>query len=105
VAVAHAEDEYLGEHHVYRPHRAGLPPLGTYVRELARRRAFVRELARAELKAQNYSTAFGQAWLILNPLLLAGVYYLLVTIIRGRDERGLFVHLTLGLLAFNIVST
>ena len=38
MAVAQAEDEYLGEHHVYRPHRAGLPPLGTYVRELWRRR-------------------------------------------------------------------
>ena len=68
-AEGRVADEYLGEHHVYRPHRAGLPPLGRYVGEFWKRRAFVRELARAELKAQNYQTAFGQLWLVLNPLL------------------------------------
>jgi teichoic acid transport system permease protein len=34
------QDEYLGEHHVYTPHRAGLPPLGRYFSELWRRRPF-----------------------------------------------------------------
>jgi len=102
VAVAQAEDEYLGEHHVYRPHRAGLPPLGTYVRELARRRPFVRELARAELKAQNYNTAFGQAWLVLNPLLNAAVYFFLVDILssgRGRPPN-FITHLLAGIFAY-----
>jgi teichoic acid transport system permease protein len=106
VAVAHAEDEYLGEHHVYRPHRAGLPPLGTYVRELARRRAFVRELARAELKAQNYSTAFGQAWLILNPLLNAFVYFFLVDILSSGKGRApnFITHLLAGIFAYTFFS-
>jgi teichoic acid transport system permease protein len=102
VAVAQAEDEYLGEHHVYRPHRAGLPPIGTYLRELWRRRAFVRELARAELKAQNYATAFGQAWLVLNPLLNAFVYFFLVDILSsGRHGASNFVtHLLAGIFAY-----
>jgi teichoic acid transport system permease protein len=101
VAVAQAEDQYLGEHHVYRPHRAGLPPLGTYVRELWRRRAFVRELARAELKAQNYATFFGQAWLVLSPLLNATVYFLLVDIIGGGNKQPHFItHLMGGIFAY-----
>jgi teichoic acid transport system permease protein len=102
VAVAQAEDEYLGEHHVYRPHRAGLPPIGTYVRELLRRRAFVRELARAELKAQNYATAFGQAWLVLNPLLNASVYFFLVDILSSGKGRApnFITHLLAGIFAY-----
>jgi teichoic acid transport system permease protein len=102
VAVAQAEDEYLGEHHVYRPHRAGLPPIGTYVRELWRRRAFVRELSRAELKAQNYNTAFGQAWLVLNPLLNAAVYFFLVDILSSSKGRApnYITHLLAGIFAY-----
>ncbi len=44
------------------------------------------ELARTDLKAQSYQTLLGQLWLILNPLLLAGVYCLLRVIIRGTPE-------------------
>jgi len=33
-----AADEYFGEHHVYEPHRAGLPPVVPYFREVWRRR-------------------------------------------------------------------
>jgi teichoic acid transport system permease protein len=100
--VTAAQDDYLGEHHVYRPHRAGLPPLGRYLTELWRRRAFVRELARAELKAQNYQTVFGQVWLILNPLLNAAVYYLLVTIISpGHRPQNYIVHLLAGIFAYS----
>ncbi len=106
MAVAQAEDEYLGEHHVYRPHRAGLPPIGTYVHELGRRRAFVRELARAELKAQNYNTAFGQAWLVLNPLLNASVYFFLVDILSSGKGRppNLVTHLLAGIFAYTFFS-
>ena len=57
------------------------------------------------MRSANVSTFFGQAWLVLNPLLLAGVYYLLVTIIRGQHDPSFFTHLTLGLFAFNLVST
>ena len=52
------------------------------------------------MRGANTSTFFGQVWLILNPLLLAGVYYLLVTIIRGRHDPTFFAHLCLGLFAF-----
>jgi teichoic acid transport system permease protein len=106
--VTAAQDDYLGEHHVYRPHRAGLPPLGRYLSELWRRRAFVRELARAELKAQNYQTAFGQLWLVLNPLLNAAVYFFLVDILSNASGRGrapnYITHLLAGIFAYTFFS-
>ncbi len=106
MAVGQAQDEYLGEHHVYKPHRAGLPPLGQYMRELWRRRAFVRELARAELKAQNYASVFGQAWLVINPLLNAFVYFFLVDILSsGRSRPPNFItHLLAGIFAYTFFS-
>jgi teichoic acid transport system permease protein len=105
--VTDAQDEYLGEHHVYRPHRAGLPPLGRYVSELWKRRAFVRELARAELKAQNYQTAFGQLWLVLNPLLNAAVYFFLVDILSSGHGRppNYVTHLLAGIFAYTFFSS
>ena len=93
-------------YHHYGPHRVGLPPLVPYFRELWHRRGFATEMSKATMRGANTTTYFGQAWLVLNPLLLAGVYYLLVTILRGgsHDPRT-FVHLTLGLFAFNLVSS
>src|SRR3954465_11042441 len=92
------EDEFTGERHVFVPHAAGLPPLRSYVREMWRRREFALELSRTRLRSQHFNTVFGQLWLVLNPLLLAGVYFVLVDIIRP-SSRGLdfFAHLMAGL--------
>jgi ABC-type polysaccharide/polyol phosphate export permease len=57
------------------------------------------------MRGANTSTFFGQAWLIINPLLLAAVYYVLVTIIRREHDPAFFAHLTLGLFAFQLVGT
>lgn len=99
------QDDYLGEHHVYEPHRAGLPQLGPYFRELWKRKSFAFELSRTEMHAANTDTFFGQAWLVINPLLLAGVYFVLVDIVSGRSQRPeFFAHLTAGLFLFYFVS-
>jgi len=98
------ETEFEPVYHRYGPHRAGLPPLLPYFRELWHRRGFATEMSRAEIRGANSKTLFGQAWLVLNPLLLAAVYYLLVTILRGHHDPKVFVHLTLGLFAFQMVS-
>ena len=110
VQPAHArhherEVEWAGEEHVYEPHRIGLPPIGPYVRELWRRREFAYELSRTTLQAQHFDTVFGKVWLVLNPLLLAGVYFVLVDIIRA-NSRGwaFFAHLMAGLFAYYFVS-
>ena len=99
------EDEYLGEHHVYEPHRAGLPKMRPYFRELWRRKAFAFELSHTEMHAANTDTFFGQAWLVINPLLLASVYFVLVEIIGGRSQPPtFFAHLTSGIFLFYFVS-
>lgn len=103
-----SEDEYLGERHVYEPHRTGLPPLVPYFRELWRRRGFAFELSRTTMHAANTDTVFGQLWLVINPLLLSGVYYLLVDVIgggsRGKDPGQFFALLTSGLFLYYYIT-
>jgi teichoic acid transport system permease protein len=101
----HRENDFASQHHVYEPHLVGLPPMGAYLREAWRRRGFASELARTKLRAQHFNTFFGQLWLLLNPLLLCGVYYVLVDILRGgRHQQGFFAHLMAGLFAYYFVS-
>lgn len=98
-------DEFTSVRHVYEPHRVGLPPLGPYLRELWRRREFAFELSRTDLRAQHYNTLFGQLWLILNPLLLASVYFVLVDILRARTGGvEFFAHLMAALFAYYFVT-
>ena len=80
-----------------------MPPLIPYFREVWHRRAFAAEMSKATMRGANTSTFFGQAWLVLNPLLLAAVYYVLVTIIRRQSDPAFFAHLTLGIFAFQLV--
>jgi teichoic acid transport system permease protein len=89
---------------VYEPFRAGLPPLGAYRRALWARRSFIAEFSRSELREQNYGSVFGQLWLVLNPLLLSGVYFLLIYIIGGQSDSTRYGHLTASLFLFYLVS-
>src|SRR6187402_1355301 len=86
VAAREPENQFTTTHHVYLPHRGGLPPVVPYVRELWRRREFASELSRATMRGSSTNTFFGQLWLIINPLLLAGVYFLLVFILAGGNK-------------------
>ena len=99
------EPEWDLDTHVYEPHRVGLPPIRPYIKELWRRREFAFELSRTKLQAQHFNTAFGQLWLVLNPLLLALVYFVLVDILRqGERPHGFFAHLVAGIFAYYFVS-
>jgi ABC-type polysaccharide/polyol phosphate export permease len=98
------EDDFAAEWQVYEPHRGGLPPMRPYLREVWRRRHFAIELARTDLRARHFNTTLGQLWLVVNPLLLAFVYFTLVTIVRGGNRGTEFLaHLMLGLFAFRFV--
>lgn len=88
---------------VYTPHKAGLPNLKEYFSELWRRRDFARELSDTNMRASNTNTALGQLWLVLNPLMLAGVYYLLIFIIAGNTNAD-FSQITSGLFLFFFIS-
>jgi teichoic acid transport system permease protein len=91
--------------HVYEPYRASLPPIGAYLREFWRRRRFALELSRFTSKATYLDSPIGRIWLVLNPLFLAVIYYLLVSIVRGGG-RGFgagfdtLAHILIGLFTF-----
>jgi teichoic acid transport system permease protein len=72
----------------------GTPPMVAYVRSLWERRQFAWTTARGELQTQHLDTALGNAWHLINPLLLIAVYFvvfgLVLDITRGLPE-GLFL--------------
>ncbi|MGW6279053.1 ABC transporter permease [Kribbella sp. NPDC055071] len=98
------DEEFNPSVHVYEPHKVGLPKLRPYFEALWQRREFAAEMSRTSIRAANTNTFFGQVWLVLNPLLLAAVYYLLTDIIAGGGSKigaaERFTHLCGGLFAF-----
>ena len=88
----------------YEPFKAGLPKIGEYLRTFWRRRAFISEFARSELREQNFDSVFGQLWLVLNPLMLSGIYFLLIYVIGGASGSARFIHLTSSLFLFYLVA-
>lgn len=94
---------------VFEPHKATLPPLLPYLKEFWKRRAFAIELSRFADKAEYLDSKFGKIWLILNPLLLATIYFLLVTVLRGgmNSNQGIttLAHILIGLFTFYFAQT
>lgn len=104
-ATVAEQDDVFGEHHVYQPHRTGIPNLRVYIRELWKRRQFAAELSRSGMRAAHTSTFFGQLWLVINPLLLALVYYVLVDVLSSSNTgKDYFAHLCAGLFMFYFVA-
>lgn len=89
---------------VYEPFRAGLPKLGKYWKSLWSRRTFITEYSKSELREQHFDSVFGQLWLVLNPLLLSGVYFILIVIIGGATDSARYAHLTASLFLFYLVA-
>jgi teichoic acid transport system permease protein len=90
---------------VFEPHKVGLPPMKQYMRDMWARRAFANELSRAEMRAAQTTTFFGRLWLVINPLLLALVYFILVGILSGAGLSAVqFAHLLVTLFAFYFVA-
>jgi len=91
---------------VYTAQRMRLPRPGTYLSDLWTRRHFALHLIRTQLRTQQSGTVFGQLWLIINPLMLALIYFVLTTILRERPGGAPFLaHLTACVFAFHLVST
>lgn len=90
------------------PTVTGIPPLGPYLRGVWERRPLIWHLARTDLKSEHYDTAIGQFWIILDPLLMAAVYYLVRSVIRPPggegDQRVLIAHLVWGIFFFHYTS-
>lgn len=66
----------------------GRQRLGPYLRSMWERRDFIVTVPLGQLRAQNQNTVFGNLWHLLNPLLLAGVYYVIFGILFPVGGRG-----------------
>jgi teichoic acid transport system permease protein len=88
---------------VFEPYRKKLPPLRAYFREFWRRREFATQLSIYDDKAEYLDSKLGKVWLVVNPLFLAGIYFLLVSVIQGRNGNTGFstlCHILIGLFTF-----
>ena len=78
-------------------------PLMDYLRDIWRRRDFIIQVPLNELRVQNANTFLGNIWLVLNPALSVGVYFivfgLIVDVRRGVEDYLAF--LTIGVFVFS----
>lgn len=76
--------------------------LPEYLRAIWAKRDFAWTVPLGELRAANQNTVLGSVWHLLNPLLLAAVFYLVFgVILDGRGQIDNFVgYLTIGILVF-----
>jgi len=83
------------------------PALIPYVRDIWQRRHFLWTLASGRAYTRNTDNYLGQVWSILNPLLLAGTYYLVFGVLlttRGGTQNYV-AFLTTGIFIFSFIST
>jgi len=92
---------------VYESTATGMPQLRPYLIELWDRRRFIWHLARTDLKGEHYDSAIGQIWVVLDPLLMAAVYFLLRTVVRpagtGAARNLIIAHLVWSVFFFTFV--
>lgn len=83
----------------------GLPSLRTYLRSLWARREFAFNMAAGEMRAQNFDTVLGNAWHLLNPLLLVAVYFLMFGLILdvSRGTPNFIGFLAVGIFTYNFL--
>lgn len=81
------------------------PPFWSYIRDVYRRRAFIRVLAASNAYAKNQNNYLGQLWAVLNPMLNATVYVLVFGLLlrttRGLDNAIAFI--VIGTFMFRFV--
>jgi ABC-type polysaccharide/polyol phosphate export permease len=76
-----------------------------YIKEMWQRRALVRVLAGRQLKSSYELNLVGFAWWLLEPLSLAAVYYVLVTILTHRTDKAYILVVLVSLLPFKWFSS
>lgn len=78
------------------------PSMRQYLADIWAKRDFAWTVPMGELRAAHMNTVLGSAWHLLNPLLLAGVFYLVFGVFLGTN-RGIdnfIAYLTVGILVF-----
>ena len=67
--------------------RPTAPDIPNYVRSMVERRSFLVELAKSDLKGQQYGRALGKLWMILDPMFQIGIYFLVYTSALTVEQR------------------
>jgi teichoic acid transport system permease protein len=86
----------------------GRSTLREYLRDLWRWRSFIITVPMNELRAQNQDTLLGQVWHLMNPLMLALIYYVIFGLILGISRGGVenySAFLIVGVIVFNYTRT
>ncbi len=76
-----------------------------YIQDIYRRKDLVIYLVISGIKAQYQNTILGYLWWILDPLLMAGVYYWLRVVVLGMEGENIGAFLVIGLLAWKWISS
>jgi teichoic acid transport system permease protein len=86
-APAHAAPKaYSDDVFVFEPGRSWHPGLREYFADVWKRRHFIVELARSDIRGSKSNQLLGQLWAVLDPLMQATIYWILVTLIRGSRD-------------------
>lgn len=85
---------------VFEPNALALPSLRRYVADLVNRRAFIVELAGAEVRGQRSTTVLGELWSLIDPLFQAAIYTFLFTVIRSGSGSSDYVTTIIGSVFF-----
>ena len=84
----------------------GRPPLPEYLRQVWQRRSFIYALARFRIEAENQQNRLGLAWVVLKPLLNAGLYGTIFGILLSSGRLSHFVEfLVIGVFLFEFFAT
>ena len=82
------------------------PPLRTYLVQVWRRREFIYSLAKFRIESENQRNRLGMLWVVLKPLLEAGVYGLIFGLLIGRGGIEHFVEfLIIGVFLYGFFSS
>ncbi len=91
--------------HIFQANVTGLPHLPTYFRQFRERMEFAKQMSRTTLRVQQADSSIGRIWLVLNPLLLSGVYYFLTVVIGSKNHGAeFFAHLVSGVFIFYFIA-
>ena len=68
------------------PRVGGRPPFFSYLREVWRRREFIVTMARYRMRSEFELNRLGMAWVVLRPLINAGIYGLIFGLLQGTNR-------------------
>lgn len=79
--------------------------LGKYLDYLLGYRSLLESMVKKDFKGKFKYTALGYAWHVINPLFQILVYYVVFTVVFGRDVPNYWVYISTGMFLFSFASS